>query len=169
MNYLPIIRIGQGYDLHRLEAGRPLILGGVSIKSQQGLLGHSDADVLIHAVIDALLGAAALGDIGQWFPDTNENYRGIASTKLLPPVLDKIQELGFTIANVDITIVAEKPKLMPYKELIKKSLASHLRIAPDDVNIKAKTNEKLGPVGRGEAIACYSIVGLAGLAEKFAP
>ena len=143
-----MMRIGHGYDVHALVAGRDLILGGVKIPHTKGLLGHSDADALIHAVCDACLGAAGLGDIGRHFPDTDPQYKSIDSRILLRRVKDAIQAKGWKVANVDATIVAQAPKLAPYMEQMAKNLASDLDIAADCVNIKAGTTEKLGFIGQ---------------------
>ena len=156
-----IVRVGQGYDLHRLVEGRKLILGGVEVSSKVGPAGHSDADVVLHAVIDALLGAAGLGDIGEHFPDTDPAYAGIDSGLLLARALDKVGQGGYRPVNVDVTIIAEKPKLKEYKPAMRQRLAKMLDLAEEAVNIKAKTNEGLGEIGKGEAIACMAVVGLA--------
>lgn len=150
-------RIGSGYDVHRLEEGRDLILGGVKIPHRAGLSGHSDADVLIHAVMDGLLGAAGMGDIGQLFPDTDESYKGISSLVLLDKVGRKITEAGFSVGNIDATVMAQKPKLMEYKEKMKTNIARTLGIPMGAVNIKATTTEKLGFVGREEGIAAEAV------------
>ncbi|MCK5269343.1 MAG: 2-C-methyl-D-erythritol 2,4-cyclodiphosphate synthase [Sedimentisphaerales bacterium] len=155
-----MVRVGQGYDLHRLEPGRKLILAGVTVPFEKGLAGHSDADVVFHAVIDALLGAAALGDIGEHFPDTDPDYKDIDSATLLQLTLEKVRDAGFAPANVDVTIVAEKPKLGNYKPAMRKNLSEQLGLDQAAVNIKAKTNEGLGPIGRGEAVACRAIASL---------
>ena len=146
------IRVGEGWDTHALVAGRPLMLGGVQIPHDKGLLGHSDADVLLHAITDALLGAAGLGDIGQHFPDTDATYKGADSVKLLKKAYEHVKHLGWHIGNVDCTIVAQAPKLAPHMAAINASLAQALGVASDQVNVKAKTAEKLGPVGSGQAI-----------------
>ena len=156
-----IARIGQGYDLHRLESGRKLILAGVEIEFEQGLSGHSDADVVLHSVIDALLGAAGLGDIGELFPDTDPAYKDIASTDLLEQVRQKVEQFGYKPVNVDLTVIAEKPKLQPYKSALRRKLAELLKIDFDAVSVKAKTNEGIGELGTGRAIACHAIVSLA--------
>jgi len=156
-----IVRVGQGYDLHRLEPDRRLILAGVTVPFEKGLAGHSDADVVFHAVIDALLGGAGLGDIGEHFPDTDPDYKGLDSAVLLQLTLKKLRDAGFVPANVDVTIIAEKPKLSDYKPAMRENLAEQLDLDQTTVNIKAKTNEGLGPVGRGEAIACWAIASLA--------
>ena len=151
------MRIGHGYDVHRLAAGRDLILGGVQIPHRMGLDGHSDADVLTHAVMDALLGAAALGDIGQHFPDTDPAYLGISSLKLLTRVWALITERGYRLGNLDVTVLAQKPKLAPYLPQIKEKLCAILGAEPDRVNIKATTEEHLGFTGREEGIACHAV------------
>ena len=152
-----MIRIGHGYDVHRLTAGRKLILGGVEISYVLGLDGHSDADVLIHAIMDALLGAAALGDIGKLFPDTDPQYRGISSLILLKTVRDAIAERGYVISNIDATIIAQKPKLAPYISEMVRGVSDTLGIMPDQVNIKATTEEHLGFTGREEGIAAHAV------------
>jgi 2-C-methyl-D-erythritol 2,4-cyclodiphosphate synthase len=151
------VRIGQGYDVHALVAGRKLIIGGVAIPFEKGLAGHSDADVLIHAVCDALLGAAALGDIGAHFPDTDPRYKDADSRALLREVGRKVREAGFAIANVDATVHAQAPRMGPHIPAIVGNLAADLGIAPDRVNVKAKTAERLGAIGRGEGIAAEAI------------
>ncbi len=151
------MRIGHGYDVHRLVPDRALILGGVEIPYDLGLLGHSDADVLTHAVMDALLGASALGDIGKLFPDTDEAYRGISSLKLLAQVRDRIRAAGYEVENIDVTVIAQKPKLAPYIPEMRRTLADVLGLAQDQINIKATTEERLGFTGRGEGIACHSV------------
>jgi len=151
------MRIGQGYDVHRLTEGRKLILGGVEIPYEKGLLGHSDADVLIHAVMDALLGAAALGDIGQHFPDTDPAYKGASSIRLLEEVGRMIDEKLYVIGNIDATIIAQRPKMAPHIEQMRKNVAEALHIEVDQVNIKATTEEGLGFTGRGEGIASQAI------------
>ncbi len=152
------IRIGNGYDIHRLVAGRPLIIGGINIAHDKGLLGHSDADVLTHAVADALLGALSLGDIGTYFPPSDPQWAGADSLILLAQVYQMVRDRGWAIANVDSVIVAERPKLKPHIADIRKSLAKVLALAPDQVGVKATTNEKLGPTGREEGIAAYAVV-----------
>ena len=149
--------VGHGFDIHKLVAGRPLLIGGLAIDHPRGLEGHSDGDVLLHAVIDALLGAAGKGDIGDRFPSSNPKLKGIASSKMLASVLKDVGE--YEIVNVDVTLVAEEPKLGPRKREIAKNVSKLLGGAP--VNVKAKTAEKLGPVGKGEAIACFAVVELA--------
>lgn len=151
------MRIGHGYDVHRLIAGRKLILGGVEIPYILGLDGHSDADVLLHAMMDALLGAAALGDIGHLFPDTDPAYKGISSLKLLAVVAARIREKGFEIGNIDATVIAQKPKLAPFIEAMRKETARVLQIDPDRLNIKATTEEHLGFSGREEGIAAHAV------------
>lgn len=151
------IRVGFGYDVHRLQDGRTCKLGGVIISSEKGPYGHSDADVLIHAMCDALLGAAGLRDIGFYFPNNDEAYRGIDSTVLLEEVVDLIGKKGFTVSNIDATLVLEQPKVNPYIEEIKSVLAPLLNITADDIGIKATTNEKLGYVGREEGVCAYAV------------
>lgn len=151
------MRIGHGYDVHRLIAGRKLILGGIEIPYILGLDGHSDADVLLHAVMDALLGAAALGDIGRLFPDTDPSYKDISSLKLLQTVAEKIREKGYGIGNIDATIIAQKPKLAPYIDSMRIKTARVLQIDPDRLNIKATTEEHLGFSGREEGIAAHAV------------
>lgn len=151
------MRVGTGYDVHRLVPGRKLILGGVDIPWEMGLLGHSDADVLLHAVMDALLGAAALGDIGKHFPDTDDAYKGISSIKLLERVGDLINDAGYYIINIDATIIAQKPKLRPYIEDMEKNTAKALGLDPDQINIKATTEEGLGFTGAMEGIAAQAV------------
>jgi 2-C-methyl-D-erythritol 2,4-cyclodiphosphate synthase len=151
---------GIGYDSHRLVAGRRLILGGVEIPGDRGLDGHSDADVLTHAVIDALLGAAGLGDIGEHFPDSDERYRDADSVELLETVLPRVVAQGLEVVNVDTTVVMEHPKLGPHREAIRERLASALGIAAGRVNVKATTGEGIGFVGRGEGVAALAVVSL---------
>ena len=151
------MRIGHGYDVHRLVEGRKLILGGVEVPHTLGLLGHSDADVLTHAVMDALLGAAALGDIGRHFPDTDPAYAGADSLKLLDRVVELLEEKGYQVGNVDATILAQKPKLAPYIEKMRDNLAARMRVEPDQVNVKATTEEKLGFTGAEEGIAAHAV------------
>ena len=156
------MRIGQGFDAHALVAGRRLVVGGVEIPYEKGLAGHSDADVLIHAVCDALLGAAALGDIGSHFPDTDARYKGIDSRRLLREVARLLRERGLKAANVDATIIAQAPKMGPHISAMRANLAADLGVSPDVVNVKAKTTERLGFVGRGEGIAAEAVALLAG-------
>jgi 2-C-methyl-D-erythritol 2,4-cyclodiphosphate synthase len=151
-------RIGQGFDVHRLVEGRPLIIGGVTIPYERGLLGHSDADVLLHAITDALLGAAGLGDIGMHFPDTDARYAGADSRVLLRAAFDLISAAGYSIMNIDTTIIAQAPKMAPHAAAIKANIAADLGLAPGAINIKAKTTEQLGFTGRGEGIAAEAIV-----------
>jgi 2-C-methyl-D-erythritol 2,4-cyclodiphosphate synthase len=151
------MRIGQGFDVHALVRGRKLVIGGVAIPFEKGLAGHSDADVLIHAVCDALLGAAALGDIGRHFPDTDSRYKDADSRALLREVGKKIRDAGFSIANLDATILAEAPKMAPHIPAMVVNLAADLGIRPGQVNVKAKTAERLGAIGRGEGIAAEAI------------
>ncbi len=151
------MRIGHGYDVHRLVEGRDLVLGGVKIPYEKGLLGHSDADVLTHAVMDALLGAAALGDIGRHFPDTDEAYRGISSLKLAEAVARLLAQNGYHIGNIDATVIAEKPKLAPYLPDMRQNLAKALGIAVEDIHIKATTEEGLGFSGEGRGIAAHAV------------
>jgi 2-C-methyl-D-erythritol 2,4-cyclodiphosphate synthase len=155
-----MVRTGLGIDTHAFAGDRPLILGGVEIPHGQGLAGHSDADVLTHAVIDALLGAAALGDIGQHFPDTDPRFEGADSLHLLRAVVTDLGERGFAIGNVDATVVLERPKLAPYRDAIRDSLAGALGLGPDAVNVKATTGERMGFVGRGEGAAALAVATL---------
>ncbi|MEM9002774.1 MAG: 2-C-methyl-D-erythritol 2,4-cyclodiphosphate synthase [Cyanobacteria bacterium P01_F01_bin.86] len=151
------IRIGNGYDIHRLVKERPLILGGVLIEHELGLLGHSDADVLTHAITDALLGALSLGDIGRYFPPSDPQWAGADSLKLLEQVNGMVRDRNWVIVNIDSVVVAERPKLRPHIEKMKEQLAKVLQLAPDQVGVKATTNEKLGPTGREEGIAAYAV------------
>ena len=151
------MRVGQGFDVHALVEGRKLVIGGVEIPYERGLLGHSDADVLLHAITDALLGAAALGDIGRHFPDTDPKWKGADSRTLLFEVASKVREAGWKIVNVDATIIAQAPKMAPHIPLMVERIASDLRIEPGCVNVKAKTTERLGFTGRGEGIAAEAI------------
>ena len=152
MNTFPF-RIGQGYDCHALVSGRKLVIGGVEIPHSRGLLGHSDADVLLHAVTDALFGAAGLGDIGRHFPDTDERFAGADSRILLREAMKRVSEQGYAVVNLDATIIAQAPKMAPHIDAMRANLASDLGVAVSQVNIKAKTNEKLGFLGREEGIA----------------
>jgi 2-C-methyl-D-erythritol 2,4-cyclodiphosphate synthase len=152
------MRVGIGHDTHRLVEGRPLILGGVRIDHPRGLMGHSDADVVLHAVADALLGASSLGDIGELFPDTDPQWKGLDGGVLLKEVVDRVSRLGWRVGNCDVVIHAQEPKLTPHKPAICANLADLLRVTLGDVNVKAKTGEHVGPIGRGEAIACEAIV-----------
>src|SRR3712207_4814171 len=152
------IRIGNGYDIHRLVTGRDLILGGIKIEHETGLLGHSDADVLTHAIMDAMLGALSLGDIGHYFPPTDPKWAGADSLVLLEQVHQLIQDQGWQIGNIDSVVVAERPKLKPHIESMRSRLASILKLTPDRVGVKATTNEKLDAVGNEAAIAAYAVV-----------
>lgn len=152
------MRIGQGYDVHRLEEGLPLIVGGVRIPYPKGLKGHSDADVLLHAVTDALLGAAGEGDIGSHFPDTDERWKGIDSRKLLRQSFERVKKKGYEIGNVDATIIAQKPKMAPYIPEMRRVIAETLDCDPDRVNVKATTTERLGFTGREEGLAALAVV-----------
>ena len=152
------MRIGQGYDVHKFAEGRDLILGGVTIPYEMGLLGHSDADVLTHAVIDALLGAAGLGDIGEHFPDTDPKYKGVSSIELLKNVAGLLEENGYVVENIDSTVIAQKPKLLSYRPLMAQNMADALNLPVDKVNVKATTEEGLGFTGRGEGISSQAIV-----------
>ena len=151
------MRIGHGYDVHKLVPGRDLILGGVKIPYELGLLGHSDADVLLHAVSDALLGAAGLRDIGYHFPDTDPKYKGADSRVLLREVRQKVADAGYRVGNVDVTMIAQKPKLKPYIEQIMQNIAEDLQIDVSRVNVKATTEEKLGFTGSGEGMSCHAV------------
>lgn len=162
------MRIGMGYDVHKLVAGRDLILGGVKIPFEKGLLGHSDADVITHAIMDALLGAAALGDIGKHFPDTDPTYKGISSILLLEHVGELLAKHNYIIENIDATIIAQRPKLLPYREEMVKNVAEALKIETDRVNIKATTEEGLGFTGTGEGISAQAICGLISLFDSVA-
>ncbi len=151
------MRIGHGYDVHRLVEGRELILGGVKLDYPLGLLGHSDADVLLHAVSDALLGAAGMGDIGKHFPDTDPQYKGANSLELLRTLGIKIREAGYRVSNVDVTVIAQAPKLRPHIETMERNIAGALGIDPSRVNVKATTEEKLGFTGSMEGMACHAV------------
>jgi 2-C-methyl-D-erythritol 2,4-cyclodiphosphate synthase len=151
------IRIGEGWDTHALVPGRALVIGGVTIPFERGLLGHSDADVLLHAITDALLGAAGLGDIGRHFPDTDERFRGADSLRLLAEAAGRVREQGWQIGNVDGTVLAQAPKLAPHVDAMRERIAQALGIAAAQVNVKAKTAERLGPVGEGAAIEARAI------------
>lgn len=152
-----MMRIGHGYDVHRLVEGRKLILGGVEIPFEKGLDGHSDADVLLHAVMDALLGAAALGDIGQHFPDNDPRYKGISSRKLLAEVSRLVAGEGYSIGNIDVTVIAQRPKLASYLPQMRDAISAVLHIPMTAINLKATTEEGLGFSGRGEGIACHAV------------
>jgi 2-C-methyl-D-erythritol 4-phosphate cytidylyltransferase / 2-C-methyl-D-erythritol 2,4-cyclodiphosphate synthase len=160
------MRVGAGYDLHRLETGRPLILGGVTIESPVGAVGHSDADVVCHALTDAVLGAAQAGDIGQHYPDTDPRWKGARSVDLLRDAVSLVQQRGFAIENVDVVVILERPKLAPYREAMQGNLSDALGIDPGRVSIKAKTNEGVDAVGRGEAIAAHAVALLGRIAER---
>ncbi len=160
------MRIGQGYDVHRLVEGRDLILGGVTIPYERGLLGHSDADVLVHAIMDALLGAAALGDIGQHFPDTDETYRGISSIVLLQHTGKLLKEHGYEVGNIDATMIAQRPKLAPYRPEMEDNIANALGIERDRVNVKATTEEGLGFTGSGQGMAAWAVALLVKTGKK---
>ena len=162
------MRIGQGYDVHRLVEGRKLIIGGVDIPYEKGLLGHSDSDVLLHAVMDSLLGAAALGDIGQHFPDSDERYKGISSIALLKEVGKILQENGYMIENIDSTVIAQRPKLLPYRPQMAENIAAALGIEKEQVSVKATTEEGLGFTGTGEGISAQAIALLSSVAD-YAP
>ena len=151
------LRIGHGYDVHRITEGRPLVIGGVEIPWDRGLWGHSDADVLTHAVMDALCGAAHLGDIGRLFPDTDPQYKGISSLVLLRDVRERLKERGFAVVNIDATVIAQAPKLSPYRERMERAIADAFEIPPDRVNVKATTEEKLGFTGDGLGIAAHAV------------
>ena len=152
------MRVGIGHDTHRLVAGRPLILGGVRIEHETGLAGHSDADVVLHAVADAMLGAAALGDIGEHYPDTDPLWEGLDGGRLLSEVVDRVATAGWGAVNCDVIVHAQRPKLSAHKPALRANVARLLRLDPEAVNIKAKTGEHVGPVGRGEAISCEAVV-----------
>lgn len=152
------LRIGEGWDVHALVPGRPLIIGGVRIPHTLGLLGHSDADVLLHAITDALLGAAALGDIGRHFPDTDEHFKGADSSALLAEAARRVRDAGFEIVNIDSTVIAQAPKLAPHIGAMCESIARALGVAVGQVNVKAKTAEKLGPVGQGLSMEARAVV-----------
>ena len=151
------MRIGHGYDVHKLVPHRDLILGGVKIPHTMGLLGHSDADVLLHAVSDALLGAAGLGDIGKHFPDTDPQYKGANSLVLLEEVARKVKHAGYRVSNIDVTMIAQRPKLRPHIETMEANIAAAVGISPDRVNVKATTEERLGFTGREEGMACHAV------------
>jgi 2-C-methyl-D-erythritol 2,4-cyclodiphosphate synthase len=153
-----LYRIGIGYDIHRLIEGRKLFIGGVEIPYIKGLLGHSDGDVLIHAICDAILGALAEGDIGQHFPDTDPKYHNIYSIEILKIVNSLVENKGFVISNIDSVVIAQEPRLLPFKKQMQEIIAKALKIKEDSVNIKAKTNEGIGEIGQIEAIACYAVV-----------
>lgn len=152
-----LIRVGIGYDIHRLVEGRRLVLGGIEIEHTRGLMGHSDADVVLHAVADALLGAAGLPDIGDLFPDTDPAYKDADSRTLLTDIMCRVHKKGFAAGNLDVIVHAEAPKMSPYKQPMAESIASLVGLAADQVNVKAKTNEGLGPLGHSDGIACTAV------------
>ena len=154
----PPFRIGEGWDVHALVPGRPLVIGGVRIAHSHGLLGHSDADVLLHAITDALLGAAALGDIGRLFPDSDAQFKGVDSAALLAEAARRVAEAGWRIGNVDATVIAQAPRLAPHIPAMQARIAQVLGLAPDQVNVKAKTAERLGPVGQGASIEARAVL-----------
>lgn len=154
---MAVMRIGHGYDVHRLSENRKMIIGGVDISYKLGLLGHSDADVLLHAVSDSLLGAAGFGDIGKLFPDTEEKFKDADSLKLLESVVEIVQQKGFIVINIDCTIIAQAPKMSPYIELMKKNIASACKTDIENINVKATTEEKLGFTGREEGISAHAV------------
>lgn len=158
-------RVGIGYDVHRFQEGRKLVLGGIEIPNEVGLLGHSDADAAAHAVIDAMLGAAGLGDIGQMFPDTDAAYKGIDSMELLRRTRERIEDEGYVVSSIDVTIVAERPKLAPHTVAMKERLAEVLGLVPSRVGLKATTNERLGSLGRAEGVAAIAAATLVPLGE----
>jgi 2-C-methyl-D-erythritol 2,4-cyclodiphosphate synthase len=151
------MRIGNGYDLHRLVPGRRLVLGGVTIPFDKGLIGHSDADAVCHAVTDAILGAVCAGDIGRHFPDTDPAWKDADSLKLLAGAADVVRSKGFVVSNVDVVVIAERPKMSPHADAMRANLARALQISPDQVSVKGKTNEGVGPTGTGEAIAVHAV------------
>ena len=150
-------RIGHGYDVHKLVPNRSLVLGGVTIEYELGLLGHSDADVLVHAIMDSLIGAMGLGDIGKHFPDTDEKYKGASSIALLSTVYSMLKESGYTVSNIDATVIAQRPKLSPYIDKMRENIAFALNISTDAVNVKATTEEHLGFTGRGEGMSAHAV------------
>jgi len=158
MSTLPPFRIGEGWDIHSLVVGRPLVLGGITLPFDKGLLGHSDADALLHSITDALLGAAGLGDIGSHFPDTEAQFQGADSAVLLAEAARIVRAKGYAVGNVDSTVIAQAPRMAPYIGAMRARIAEVLGIAPDCVNVKAKTAEKMGPVGLGQAIEARAIV-----------
>ena len=158
MSTLPPFRIGEGWDIHALVIGRPLVLGGITLPFDKGLLGHSDADALLHAITDALLGAVGLGDIGSHFPDTDAQFRGADSAVLLAEAARRVRATGYAIGNVDSTVIAQAPRMAPHIGAMRARIAQLLGIAPDCVNVKAKTAEKMGPVGLGQAIEARAVV-----------
>lgn len=163
---IPQIRVGIGYDAHRFDPNRPLILGGLKISESDGLAGHSDADVVVHAICDALFGAAGLPDIGRNYPDSDERFRNVRSTELLRDTVTQLRENGWQVGNVDAVIVAEKPKIAPYADRMATELATILAVKPNQVNIKATTTERMGFTGRGEGISAMATVLIMALTEK---
>jgi 2-C-methyl-D-erythritol 2,4-cyclodiphosphate synthase len=161
MNALPMLRVGEGWDTHALVEGRPLVLGGVTIPHEKGLLGHSDADALLHAITDALLGGAGLGDIGRHFPDTAVEFKGADSFHLLAEAMRRLRDAGWQVVNVDSTIVAQAPKMAPHIPKMVDRIANALGVEPQRINVKAKTAEKMGPVGEGRAIEARAVCLLA--------
>lgn len=157
------MRVGHGWDLHRMVEGRPCRLAGLTLHHPKGPLGHSDGDVVLHALMDALLGGAGLGDIGQLFPDTDPAWKDADSTALLAEVLSRLSDEGWVIGNVDVTIIAQEPKIAPHREAMRENLAFLLSVYPDRINVKAKTTEGLGDIGGGRAIACHAVVLLEGV------
>jgi 2-C-methyl-D-erythritol 2,4-cyclodiphosphate synthase len=157
MNNITTLRIGEGWDIHALVAGRPLVLGGVTVPHSHGLMGHSDADALAHAITDALLGAAALGDIGRHFPDTDPQFKGADSMLLLAEAAKRVRAAGYEIGNIDSTVIAQAPKLAPHIPAMRERLAQVLGLGVDQVNVKAKTAEKMGPVGQGLAMEARAV------------
>ncbi len=160
MSVVDTVRVGLGYDIHRLVEGRRLVMGGIEIPHAKGLLGHSDADVVLHAVTDAVLGAAGLPDIGDLFPDADPAYKDADSRKLLACAMEKVRSKGFVVNNVDVIVHAEVPKLSPYKRQLADSIAALIRVSADRVSVKAKTNEGLGPLGCADAIACTAVAAI---------
>lgn len=156
------MRIGHGWDLHRMSEGRPCRVGGLTLTHPKGPLGHSDGDVVLHALADALLGAAALGDIGAFFPDTDPKWKGADSAALLREVMVKVRNAGYSVGNADVTVVAQEPKIGPHREAMREAIASLLSVSVDRVSVKAKTTEGLGDIGAGNAIACHAVVLLEG-------
>ena len=150
-------RVGTGYDLHRLVAGRPLVLAGVTLPSEVGPLGHSDGDVLCHSLVDAIFGAAGAGDIGRLFPDTDPRWKGANSIALLEAAVARVHDAGYRVSNVDVTVVAQKPKLLPYLDEMRANLAAALGVDPSAVSVKGKTNEGVDSMGRGESMACHAV------------
>jgi 2-C-methyl-D-erythritol 2,4-cyclodiphosphate synthase len=163
------LRVGQGYDVHRLVPGRRLVLGGEEIPFDRGLDGHSDADVLLHALADALLGAAGLGDLGSHFPPGDPEWKDADSARLVAIVVERVRQAGFRVENCDLTLIAETPKLAPYRDRIRARVGSLLGVAPDAVGLKATTNERLGALGRGEGMAALAVVLLAGIGDPTSP